>query len=51
MKSVNQERFLYSRTGVKVYLNPEYHPALKGTNFSILILLKRPNRNNPAYQG
>ena len=34
MKSVNQERFLYSKTGVKVYLKPEYHPALKGTNLS-----------------
>ena len=34
MKSLNQERFLYSKTGVKVYLKPEYHPALKGTNLS-----------------
>jgi hypothetical protein len=34
MKSVNQERSLYSKTDVKVYLKPEYHPALKGTNLS-----------------
>ena len=32
MKCSNQERFLLSETGVKVYLRPEYHPALKGTN-------------------
>jgi len=34
MKSLNQKTFLYSKTGVKVYLEPEYHPALKGTNLS-----------------
>lgn len=34
MKSLNQKRFLYSKTGVKVYLKLEYHPALKGTNLS-----------------
>jgi len=34
MKSLNQERFLYSKTGVKVYLKPEYCPALGETNLS-----------------
>jgi len=34
MNSPNQEKFLYSKTGVKVYLKPAYHPALKGTNLS-----------------
>lgn len=30
----NSKRFLYSKTGVKVYLKPEYHPILEGTNLS-----------------
>lgn len=34
MKYPNSERFLYSKTGVKVYLKPEYHPVLKETNLS-----------------
>ena len=34
MKCSNQERFLLSETGVKVYLKLEYHPALKGANLS-----------------
>lgn len=34
MNSLNQEKFLYSKIGVKVYLKPEYHPALKGANLS-----------------
>ena len=34
MKSPNQERFRFSETGIKVYLKPEYHPALMGTNLS-----------------
>jgi len=32
MKPANQESFFFSKTGVKVYLKPEYHPALKGTD-------------------
>jgi len=31
---MNQEKFLCSETGVKVYLKPEYHPDLKGTDLS-----------------
>jgi len=34
MERPNQERFLYSKTGVKVYLKPEYHSALEGMNIS-----------------
>jgi len=34
MKCPNQERFLCSKTGIKVYLKPEYHPVLKGTSLS-----------------
>jgi hypothetical protein len=34
MRYLNQEKFLCSETGVKVYLKPKYHPALKGTDLS-----------------
>jgi len=34
MKHPNPDRFLISKTGVKVYLKPEYHPILKETNLS-----------------
>jgi hypothetical protein len=34
MRYLSQEKFLCSETGVKVYLKPEYHPTLKGTDLS-----------------
>jgi len=34
MKHPNPKRFLISKTGVKVYLKPEYHPILKETCLS-----------------
>lgn len=32
MKDHSQKRYLFSKSGVKVYLRPEYHPLLKRTN-------------------
>jgi len=34
MRRSNPKRFSYSKTGVKVYLTPEYNPILKETNLS-----------------
>jgi len=41
MKSQNQERFRLSETGIKVYVKPEYHPALMGTNLSHVDIVRK----------
>ena len=47
--SVTNEEYIISKSGVKVYRKPEYHPLLKGTNLSHCDFLRKMSETFPKH--
>jgi len=47
--SVSNKEYIISKSGVKVYRKPEYHPLLKGTNLSHCDFLRKMKETFPKH--